>query len=43
MRLFHNRIRLNQHGFDHIFVAVAFIAIIGITGAGYIVLSGIVP
>lgn len=40
MRLLKNRIRLNQHGFDHIFMAVAFVVIIGVIGAGYLVIHG---
>ncbi len=40
MRFFYIGKRLNQRGFDHIFMAVAFIAIIGIVGAGYIVING---
>ncbi len=40
MRFFNDRKRLNQGGFDHIFVAVVFIVVIGIIGAGYIVVNG---
>src|ERR1700749_3940131 len=40
MKLFKNSKRLNQRGFDHIFMAVAFVVIIGVAGAGYLVIHG---
>jgi hypothetical protein len=40
MKLLHKRKQLNQQGFDHVFMAVAFVAIIGIVGAGYVVING---
>jgi len=32
--------KLNQFGFDHIFMAIAFVVILGIVGSGYVVIKG---
>jgi|SRR5580692_6488330 hypothetical protein len=31
--------KLNQRGFDHVFMVVAFVVIVGVVGTGYLLLS----